>query len=290
MSANLASLYGQQFATNVQMLLQQKKSKLRPFVTEGRYKGEQASPVDQIGAIDMAAKAARFAAMPRTDATVDRRWVLPSDFELNQLIDSFDKLKMISDPQSLYVQNALAAANRRIDDTIIAAFHSAANTGKTGTTSTALPAGQTIAHASAGLTVAKLREAKKILMANEVDLETDPITAVITAEEHDDLLAETQIVSTDYNEKPVLVEGKVTRFLGINFVVSQRILTVAGTPSYRQVALFAKSGMHLGIWNDAETSVSKRNDLSGEPWQCYLKLSIGATRVEEKKVVEIQTV
>jgi hypothetical protein len=284
MSSNLGSLYAQQFSTNVQLLLQQKSSKLRGCVTEGKYQGEQASPVDQIGAVDMQTPQARFAAKANTNAAVDRRWVLPTSKDLNQLIDSFDKLRMIADPTSSYVQNAVAAANRAIDDLIIDAMFAAASTGKSGSTSTAFTAGNVIASGSAGLTLAKLRNAKKILMANQVDLDSDPIFCVITAEQHDDLFAETQVVSMDYNTKPVLVDGKISSFLGINFVHCERLDTETAE---RAIPVFAKSGMHLGIWGEIENSVSKRYDLSSEPWQLYTKLTAGATRLEEKKVVKI---
>lgn len=291
MSVNLPSLYAQQYATNVQMLLQQKMSKVRPFVTFGMYKGEQASPVDQVGSVSMQAVTTRFGDMGRVDAAVDRRWVLPYSFDLPQLIDNIDKLKMITDPNSIYSQNALAAANRQIDDIIIDNFFATAYTGKTGSTSTSFPAAQQVAvnHGAAsntGLTVAKLREAKRVLMANEVDIDSDPITAIVTSKQHDNLLAEAQVISLDFNERPVLVDGKVTRFLGINIIHCERLDTDGS--SYRRVPIFAKSGMHLGIWEDVKTDVSRRNDLQSLPWQTYVYLTMGATRLEEGKVVEVK--
>lgn len=290
MSANLTALFGKQYATNIQMLLQQKQSRLRGLVTVGNYKGKSASPVDQMGAINMQPVVGRFAPMGRVDAPVDRRWVYPSDFDLPQLIDSFDKLKMLHDPTSSYSQNAMMAANRKMDDLIITAFFADAKTGEEGATTTTFPAGNVVAvnegsSGNTGLTVAKLRAAKKFLRANEVDFESDPITAVISAEQEDDLLAEAQIISLDYNDRPVLVDGRVQRFLGINFIHSER-LGVDGS-SYRKVPIFAKSGMHLGIWEDAHVSVSQRHDLSGEPYQAYLKMSMGATRLEEDKIVQV---
>lgn len=288
MSVNLPSHYVQQYATNIQLLLQQKGSKLRPFVTTGSYVGKQASPVDQVGAIEMQERTSRFSPIGRTDAAVDRRWVLPTDYDLNQLIDSADKLRLLTDPDSVYVQNAVFAAGRKMDDIIIDALFGTAKTGVEGGTSTTFPSGNIIAAGAAGLTVAKLRAGKKMLMANQVDLETDPLVCIITAEQHDDLLAESQIISTDFNDKPVLVDGKVTRFLGINFIHCER-LDVNGS-SERKVPLFAKSGMHLGIWADVATDISQRKDLTGLPWQAYVTMTAGATRLEEDKVVQIPCV
>lgn len=290
MSVNIPNHYAQQYATNVQLLLQQEGSRLRGLVTEGQYIGEQASPVDQIDSVEMQAVTGRFEPMGRVDADTTRRWVTPNDFDLPQMIDSFDKLRLLTDPNSAYVKNAVNAANRKIDDIIIAAFFAAAKTGKTGSGSTSFPAGQVVAvtqgaAAATGLTVAKLREGRRILRANEVDLDMDPITCVVTSKQEDNLLAEAQVISLDFNDRPVLVDGRIKKFLGINFVPSER-LAVNATP-YRRVPLFAKSGMHLGIWNDITTDISQRKDIRGLPFQAYVYLTIGATRLEEDKIVEI---
>lgn len=291
MSVNIPNHYVQEYATNIELLLQQKGSKLRPFVTSGSYIGEQASPVDQVGAVEMQSVTGRFEPMGRVDADTDRRWVLPSDFDLPQLIDSFDKLRLLTDPSSVYVQNAVFAAGRKMDDLIIDALFGTAKTGKSGSTSTTFPAAQQVAvnygaSGNVGLTVAKLREARKKLKAAEVDIDMDPLVCIITAEQEDNLLAEAQVISLDYNEKPVLVDGRLNKFLGINFVHCER-LDVDGS-SYRRVPVFAKSGMHLGIWNDITTDISQRKDLKGLPFQSYVYMTAGATRLEEEKVVEIK--
>jgi hypothetical protein len=210
---------------------------------------------------------------------------------LPQMIDSFDKLRLLTDPSSMYVQNATNAAKRKMDDVIITAFFAAAKTGKTGSSSTSFPSTQQVAvnqgaSGNTGLTVAKLREARRILRANEVDLDMDPITCVVSSKQEDNLLAEAQVISLDFNDRPVLVDGKLKSFLGMNFVPSER-LAVDGS-SYRRVPVFAKSGMHLGIWNDITTDISQRKDIRGLPFQAYVYMTIGATRLEEKKTVEIK--
>ena len=122
-------------------------------------------------------------------------------------------------------------------------------------------------------------------MAAEVDLDVDPITCVVTAKQHDNLLAEAQVISLDFNDKPVLVEGRITRFLGMNFVHTE-LLNVNGS-SHRRVPVFARSGMHLGLWNDIQTDLDQRKDLKSHPFQAYVLMSMGATRLEEEKIVEL---
>lgn len=300
MSANLPSLYAQQFATTLSLLLQQKGSKLRNLVSfKGDYVGKQVSPVDQIGAIEMQAVASRYAPMGRVDAPVDRRWVTPLDWDLPQLVDQFDKLRLLNDPESSYVQNAMFAAGRKLDDLIIAAMFADAKTGETGGTTTSYPVPATatsnvsvsLGGTTSGLNVTKLKRARRLLAQDEVDFETDPVTCIVTAQQEENLLNEYEATSQDFNptDRPVLKEGMLDRFLGMNFVRCERLQlgTDDAAGSSRMVPVFAKSGVHLAMWSDIRTDISQRKDLQGLPWQCYVWLTANATRLEEKKVKRI---
>ena len=197
---------------------------------------------------------------------------------------------MLIDPQSAYAQNGAYAMGRAMDDEIISAFFGTAKTGEDGSTSTTFPAGNQVAvnfgsASNVGLTVSKLREAKRLLMSAEVDIDNDPLFCVVTSGEHDDMLNEVQATSLDYNTRPTLVDGKITAFMGFNFIHCER-LALDGS-SYRRVPVFAKSGMHLGIWNDITTSIDRRADKSNA-MQVYCKVTCGATRLEEGKVIEIK--
>lgn len=294
MSVNLPTHFVQQYSTNLQLLLQQKGSKLRSAVSSASYVGKQASPVDQIGKIEMQTVTGRFNPMSRVDAPTDRRWVFPSDFDLPQLIDSLDKLRMITDPESSYVQNALMAAGRKIDAVILAAVTGTAKTGETGSTNTSFTSGNEVDVAVGGsnskLNVAKLREVKRIMMSQFVDFDSEEAFVGITAADHDAMLGEIQAVSADFNGgMPVLKDGKIMSFMGFNFIHCELIETVLAGTNEVTLPVWVKSGMHLGIWNDISGSVSKRNDLQNEPWQLYTTMTCGATRIEENKVYAIES-
>jgi hypothetical protein len=292
MSDNIPTHYAQQYASTIELLLQQRGSKLRNFCTFHSIRGAKAaSVVDQIGKVEATKRTTRYPALTPADTPTDRPWVYPSDYDWNDLIDSIDKLRMLTDPQSAYVQNGTYAMGRAQDRTIIDAFFDDRKTGENGGTTTSFLAGNQIAvnygaSGNVGLTVAKMREAKRLLMAAEVDIEMDPLTMVVTAKQHDNLLSEIQVVSLDFNEKPVMTEGLITRFLGFNLIHSEMIETDGS--SYRRVPAYAKSGMHLAMWNDITTDISVRRDLAGLPVQVYVYGTFGATRSEEKKVVEIK--
>lgn len=300
MSVNIPTWYVQEYNRNIQMLVQQKQSRFRSACTTGNYTGKQASPVDQLGPVEMQDVTGRFKPMGRVDATTDRRWVAPFDADLPQMIDSFDKLRLLTDPTSNYVQNAVAAANRKFDDRIGAAFFANAQTGEQGGTSTPFDTTNQVVSVNvggtnSGLNVAKLERGRRILLSTEA-LNSDnpePLYVGITAQDHESLLNEIQVISTDFNAEVVYDEnGIIRKWRGFNFIHSERpwITTTATddqSGSSRQLPMWIKSGMHLGIWNDIETAIDIRADVQGRPWQAYTKMSANATRIEEKKVVKI---
>ena len=289
MSFNITTHFVQQYTTNVQLLLQQKGSKLRNTVTVGSYTGKAAKAIEQVGPVTAQKRTIRHGDTPLISTPADARWVFPTDYEWADLIDDQDKLRMLIDPTSSYSQNGAYALGRAMDDEIIEAFFATAKTGENGSDNTAFGAGQDVVVATGstgatGLNISKLREAKKILMQNEVDIDNDPLFCIITAQQHDDLLNEAQAISLDYNTRPVLVDGKITAFMGFNFVHTERL--PLNSSSQRRVPAFAKSGMHLGMFNDINTMISERAD-KGYATQVYVKGTFGATRTEEGKVVEI---
>jgi len=294
MSANAPDHFVTQFATNIQLKLQQKGSRLRKTVMEGTHYGEKASPVDQIGAIEMQQVVSQFAPKSRTDAVLDRRWVFGEDYELNQMLDSYDKLKLLIDPKSKQVENAVLAAGRQIDRFIYAAAVGSAKTGKNGGTTTNFLSGNIInvnfgGGSDVGLTVEKLIEAKRLLMRADVDLESDELWCPIGATQHANLLSQIEVISSDFNGgMPVMKDGKLMEFLGIKFVHTEITNATANLSSGDAVIpVYAKSGMYLGIWDDIKTDIGVRRDISKNPWEASVTLTAGATRLEEAKVVKI---
>jgi hypothetical protein len=293
MAAFEVELLTTQYSTNLELKLQQKMSKLRGTVREGTHVGKMASPVQQVGHVAMQTPAGRFAALSRVDSDFTRRWVFPVDKDLTQQVDSFDELKTIVDPKSAYVENAAAALARSWDQAIIDAAVGSASIGvdagglsaETFNTTNFRVADTFGSTAASGLTVAKLKEAKRILRHYENDFESDQLTLVIGSQQEADLLEDIQVVSTEFNDRPVLMEGRITRFLGFNIVMSERLPTY--TTNTRGVLAYVKSGLYLGIWKDMQNTITQRNDLSGHPWQVYTQASFGASRLQPGKIIQI---
>jgi hypothetical protein len=293
MSINVPNHAVQQYSTNVQVLLQQMGSRLAPAVMSGSHVGNSASPVDQWGAIEANDVTTRFADMPRTDAPNDRRWVHPIDSDINQLVDKFDMLRLLTDPKGVLAHTAVMALGRKKDLRILNAFFGAAKTGITGGTDTAYDTNNEVTVSIGGtnsrINVAKIIAVREKMMANNIDFDMEEAYIGITAKDHSALLNEIQITSSDFTggDRPVLKDGKVTTFLGFTFIHTELIETQLAGTNKVTLPVWVKSGMHLGQWNDITSSVSQRNDIRGEPWQIYNYMTAGATRLEEKKVYSI---
>ena len=295
----LYPLFTTQFSTLLELKLQQMGSKMRGRVDEKGYVGKMASPVQQLNATAAKAPTGRYAPLQPDDNGFTRRWVFPTEREKAQLIDTFDELQTIVDPKSQYVQNAAMAFGRAIDDIIFAAAFGTNQTGQDAASlsaesfntalTTASPQGYQIGvqfggSTNLGLTIPKLIELRRNLRHYHVDVEVDPVTLVVGSQQEADLLSQVQVVSTEFNDKPVLVDGRVTRFLGFDIVVSERLPYTSTT---RSCLAFAKSGLHLGIWKDMLNRITIRTDLSSQPYQVYTQMMIGATRTQPGKVWQI---
>ena len=265
------------------MLSQQMGSLLRNAVDVETVTGEKAF-FDQVGSAAAVLRTSRHADTPLIETPHSRRMVTMSDYEYADLIDDQDKVRLLVDPTSTYSRAAAAAMGRAMDDAIIAAALGTALTGKDGSTSTAFAtATNQIAAGATGLTLAKLISAKEILDAGDVD-PSIPRYIVVSPKQITNLLNSTTVTSSDFNTVKALAMGEINSFVGFNFIVSNR-LGVDGS-SARRVIAFAGDGIKLAIGREPVARIDERADKSYAT-QIYYAMTLGSTRMEEKKVVEV---
>lgn len=276
-----------QFGANVQHLAQQKGSRLRNAVrVETGVVGEEAY-FDQLGSTAAIKRTTRNSDTPLIEADYQRRRVTIYDYEWATLVDKQDKRKLkITDPASDHAMSAAWALGRSMDDAILDAATGTAYTGKAGGTSTSLGAGQIILGASSGITLAKLREAKKILDAADVDPD-EPRFCAVDATALYQMLNITQMTSADYNSVKALVQGEIDTFLGFKFILTNRLNTESSAAAYTYAVCWAKTGLLLAVQDEISAKIEDRADKSYST-QIYLSMGIGATRMEEDRVVAIE--
>ena len=281
MSTQITTAFVNQFSQNIQLLSQQMGSLMRNTVRQETVNGEKAF-FEQIGSAVAQKRASRHASTPIMDTPHARRMVTMSDYEYADLVDDQDKIRLLISPESTYGKAAAAAIGRAMDDEIIGALGGTAKTGVSGGTSTALPSGQKIAHGSAGLTIAKLISAKKIMDQNSVDPSIERYI-VVSPEQIEDLLNTTSVTSADFNSVKALVNGTVDSFMGFKFITSNR-LKDDGTS--RLCYAYAREGVVMALGKDVTAKIDPRPDKSYST-QIYYCSTFGASRMQEEMVVEL---
>jgi hypothetical protein len=265
------------------MLSQQMGSLLRNAVDVESVNGEKAF-FDQVGAAAAVLRTTRHSDTPLIDTPHSRRMVTMADYEYADLIDDQDKVRMLVDPTSTYSRAAAAAMGRATDDVIIAAALGDSLTGKDGSTTTGFDTtNNQIAAGAAGLTLAKLIEAKEILDSGNVD-PSIPRYIACSPKQVTDLLNNTTVTSSDYNTVKALAMGEINTFVGFNFIVSNRL--GVDSSSDRRCFAWAEDGIKVAMGKEPTARIDERADKSYAT-QVYYCQTLGATRMEESKVVEL---
>lgn len=238
-----------------------------------------------------------------------RRKLNLNSYEVGLLLDRFDKVQTLINPESEYVQRQVSALMRKKDIEFLTGVFADASTGKAGAgTPAVLGTGQKILNNNQGLTIDKIREARAILQKAGVDLD-DPLNTAylaVTPAQIEDLLGDTKATSTDFMNVKALVSGSIDTFYGFNIVVSNLIPfanTTSGEVAYtnwtndvpdadpngdtiRACFAWVKSGIRTGIGMNIETDVAKRADKRFN-YYAYSAMRCGSVRMEEEKVVQI---
>jgi hypothetical protein len=284
-----------QFTTNTKHLLQQEGSKLRGSVSTGSHTGNGAVPVEQIGSVAAVPRTDRHSDTPILDTPHARRWVFPSDFEWGDMVDKQDIVRMLIDPKSPYTQAGVMALGRQIDDTVIAAATGTATVGTVaGGAATTTEAFDTTNFGveiggGTGLTLAKITETWRRFANANLDMDREQMFFVISPHQVEDLwqisgTVQSYYASKDFMNEQTLPNARVIPFLGFNFIVSTRLSSPAA--GVTRCFAYAKSGLYLGLWNDIEVRADERAD-KGFNWQVYARMTIGATRLEQGRVIAV---
>lgn len=309
MSFQITEAFVQQYSANVFHLAQQKGSRLRGLVRSEMQVGKSAF-YDRIGSVSAVKKLGRHTNTPQLDTPHSRRRVTLSDYEWADLIDKEDKIRMLNDPQSDYAMAAMWALGRSMDDEIIAALGGNAYAGEDGSTVVAFPNAQRFASHNTGgtaytnLNVEALRSVKKMFDASDID-ESITRNFAITSSQLHSLLGQTEITNVDYASVKALVQGQVDSFMGFKFVRTERLPVVLASENldgsfvdgsvttgasdltgFRKCYAWAQDGALLAVGQDMMGKIDPRPDKSYAT-QVYACMTLGATRMEEEKVVEV---
>jgi hypothetical protein len=288
-----------QYSQNVLYLASQEMSKLRGTVINEDVQGEEKF-WDQYGTVEMLERTTRFGDSPINITPRESRRLTLFAYETGEPIDSFDTVRMLNDPASPIVRRHSEAVARQFDRTIIENLLGPAVVGRKSPTVVNLPAGHVIAvdnHAynhetatvtsgNVGLTIGKLLATKAAFGRADVDTPSGGFHIAVTEEQIVDMLRLIPTTSADFNMVKALAQGDINSFMGFNFHVVTPSLLPLSAAGHRRVPVWTPDAAVLGIGQDMRAYVDRRSDKSFN-WYTYMELFIGATRVEEAKVVEI---
>ena len=111
-----------------------------------------------------------------------------------------------------------------------------------------------------------------------------PRTIVVGPRQITDLLGTTEVTSSDFNTVKALANGEINQFMGFNFIVSNRL---AISIKQKRMFAFTNDAIKLALGKDVMTRIDERSD-KGYATQVYVCMTMGATRLEDEKVVTIQ--
>jgi len=271
-------IYAQAYSQNIMQLAQQKYSKLANTVyVKPNVRGKTFFQ-DQIGQWSMEVKGSRNTQTPNNDPTLGRRMGIMVDYHDNRLLDRGDELKSISDPRSAYTIAAAQSLGRKIDEVIITAAIGTAYAGETGSTSVVTTT--TVLLTAASMTLARIVAVKQALDAADVEMEDRYF--VITPAALDNLLNQTAATSSDFNSVKALIRGEINTWMGFNWIMSTRLAAISSSTLVG--IAYQKNGICMAMAEQPLVRTDERSDLSYS-WQVYYELNIGATRLEESRVV-----
>lgn len=287
-----------QYQDNVTIRAQQMVSKLRGSVMIKNPMGEDTF-FDQLGDTEAEKNNERAPKSPHMEIKHYRRKISPNRYHWGRVIDKLDIKKMLTDPGSRYTILGSSALGRSYDDEILTALGgtSLAVLPDESTTNVTLPSTQKVgiqvgsavgAPVDANLNEKKVRRAVRIIEDNDVDMDLpeNKLWGVMPAAAKEALFDQDRVVSSDFNNSKPLVDGRFVNWMGVTWIVSSRVPFDTGSTTDRKCYVWSQSGLGLGIYQDIQAEGGPRPDLSYSPY-IYISTFLGATRLEEEKVVEI---
>jgi len=253
-------------------------------------KGDSFS-VDNLGNSDPSPMDDRYGDLPEGDIEHRRRVGHFEPWQDGRRLGSkFDEVRQVTDPTNDKMIAMKAGLARRQDVCVMAAILGTAYSGRTGTTSSVLPAAQKIAvddhtyDANSGdypLTVSKVMLAKEKLDAAEI---AGKRHIIVPARQISHMLTDTQVTSADFNTVKALVHGEIDEWLGFTWTRYESVLTDGS--SDQLIAAFVEPAVCFRQRTLRAPDIWERKDKVPH-WYGYYSVDQAAVRREDAGVIQI---
>lgn len=280
------------YRENFRLALQEKKDQFSAsFEMYDGLSGKQAQVTDIIGTTTARLDAAEGGDTPDLDSTHEPVWMKPRRIDWGKVMTKEDMIKALTDYHSEYVRSGVAAIVRQKNILMCGALLGARLIGNEAPSSSAW-AGSTVdvnvGGSNTGMNVDKILRAMRHMEEAEIVLDEEDLYLTMNPLQMEDLWSDVTFTSKDYREKAQLDDKarRATAIFGIPIIPSQR--HTADGANTDVATLHCKSGM---IWGEAMplSVVSQPNPAKQYREHPYAELWLGVTRVQDAKVVKIQT-
>jgi len=284
MSNTQNQIHVKQFKDDIIQAVQQNNVRLDGTVRRKESVKAEEFFFHKLGSLNLEEKIGRNPETPYLDPIHSRRKMTPAPFHGSLFIDDFDTARStISGLESDYMKALLNAAKRKKDDVIIAAATGKAFEGKDGNVAVNFPISQVVSTPASGLTADRILNGREIIRSADVDPD-EKLYCVLTAKQHRQLEDDNKIINRDFTTGAVLDKGIIGVWNNINFILSERLLLDSNGD--RDVLLYTENALGFAMANDITMKVGENVERSFTKTM-YIKLDIGATRVEDEKIVRI---
>lgn len=317
--------YADMFSANVFYLAQQVKGAIAPYVRQEQHAaGAETVFYDSFKKTRVNKRTERAQQTNLVEVDRDRRAVRADWYDWATVIDKIDTAKTIHKPDNPLVKIATWAFTVNKDEVCYEAALGTAYTGRKGLDAVVLPDSQKVVAfdpatpASAGnikpLNIATLARVKRKFREAEVGSQAGMYPGagfhfLCKPGQIEQMLNDPMITTIDRNSVKALVQGEVDSFMGFVFHEWNGVETastsiqympdtgeiVTGTPSgsissgtavYDRCMAWYTDGILLSVGQGLRTKFGERADLSHVK-QIYMDSHLGATRMEEEKVIEV---
>lgn len=219
---------------------------------------------------------------------LDLRWCFPQIYYEDRSPSRLDDVYGMTDIKSPTMKSIVMALIRKQNQIVFNAAIGTVYTGPEGNfTSVPLPAAQIVNADGVGMTTGKVRLAKYKMDYAEAPMEDRYL--FYAPEQLDNMLAFTEIGSSDYNNVKALVDGVFDKWLGFQWVpVSPDVLPKTGTggDTIRHAVAWQKEAVGRCFW-DTGTTIAQQIPHWAMDWLLYREEQVGGTRMHEGGVVRI---
>jgi hypothetical protein len=197
-----------------------------------------------------------------------------TDWQAADYTDKLDQVLNNIEERQVLAENIGGAIARRADQMIIEALDAANGSAN-------------IVHGSAGMTFAKVTQAKRLMDARSVPFGKRKLA--VSAQGYDNLLNEAKFTSADYVEKKAISEGRLPPLLGFDIIMVPD-MDEGGLPLNSTTRTnFAWDMEAIGLAIGAEVPLEVNYIPEKTSWLSAQLLKAGAVAIDALGVIEIET-